>query len=44
MIVGPGLGIQINEELVRQADEKHRKEKAWRNEVPRGPDNCLLEW
>ncbi|KAF8633165.1 hypothetical protein AX17_004666 [Amanita inopinata Kibby_2008] len=42
---GPGLGIEINEELVRKTSawyvEKHR---AWRNPVWRGDDGSLREW
>ncbi|EPQ52282.1 enolase C-terminal domain-like protein [Gloeophyllum trabeum ATCC 11539] len=41
---GPGLGIQINEELVRQTAAKHILEKPWRGTVWRGEDGCLREW
>ncbi|KZT25655.1 enolase C-terminal domain-like protein [Neolentinus lepideus HHB14362 ss-1] len=41
---GPGLGIQINEELVRETSAKYITEKPWRGEVWRGEDGCLREW
>ncbi|KAI1794328.1 enolase C-terminal domain-like protein [Ganoderma leucocontextum] len=41
---GPGLGIEINEPLVREAAAKHASEKAWRNVVWTGPDGALQEW
>ena len=38
---GPGLGIRINEEVVRaKAAEGHR----WRNPVWRHPDGSIAEW
>ena len=41
---GPGLGIVINEDLVREAAAAYAKEKPWRNEVWHGADNALREW
>ncbi|EJC99191.1 enolase C-terminal domain-like protein [Fomitiporia mediterranea MF3/22] len=41
---GNGLGIEVDEVRVKLAAESYRTEKAWRNTVPRGPDNCLREW
>ncbi|KAH9852354.1 enolase C-terminal domain-like protein [Lenzites betulinus] len=41
---GPGLGIEINEPLVREAAAKHNNEKAWRNAVWKGDDGGLREW
>ncbi|KAI0074077.1 enolase C-terminal domain-like protein [Panus rudis PR-1116 ss-1] len=41
---GPGLGIQINEELVREAAKTYAKDTPWRNEVWTGPDGSLREW
>ena len=41
---GPGLGIEINEALVREAASKHIEEKAWRNAVWKGEDGGLREW
>ena len=39
--VGPGLGVEIDEALVREADrERHR----WRNPVWRNPDGSFAEW
>ena len=41
---GPGLGIEINEALVREAAAKHLKEQPWRSPAIRGEDGCLREW
>lgn len=41
---GPGLGIEINEALVREMAAKYADEKAWRNAVWTGPDGALREW
>ena len=38
---GPGLGVEIDEQAVREADkERHR----WRNPVWRHPDGSFAEW
>ncbi|KAF8888542.1 enolase C-terminal domain-like protein [Infundibulicybe gibba] len=42
---GPGLGIEMNEVLIRQISELYvRDHKPWRNPVWRGPDDGLREW
>jgi len=42
---GPGLGIEINEPLVRQMSAKYIETyPAWRNPVWRGEDGGLREW
>ncbi|EMD35609.1 hypothetical protein CERSUDRAFT_106906 [Gelatoporia subvermispora B] len=41
---GPGLGINVNEQLVREVAARHAEEKAWRNTVWTGPDGSLREW
>ncbi|KAJ3556965.1 hypothetical protein NM688_g1734 [Phlebia brevispora] len=42
---GPGLGIEINEDLVRKASASYIIEgKPWRNDVWHGPDHALREW
>lgn len=41
VLTGPGLGIEINEELVRKSSENPH---AWRTPVWRGPDGAVLEW
>ncbi|CAL1699112.1 unnamed protein product [Somion occarium] len=41
---GPGLGIEVNESLVRAAAAKYKNEIPWRNEVWKGPDGSLREW
>ncbi|OCH85842.1 enolase C-terminal domain-like protein [Obba rivulosa] len=40
----PGLGININEQLVRQRATHYAEERAWRNAVWTGPDGSLREW
>lgn len=42
-LTGPGLGIEINEELVRKA-AKENGDFSWRNPVWRGPDGAIREW
>ncbi|CCH42835.1 D-galactonate dehydratase [Wickerhamomyces ciferrii] len=37
----PGLGIEVNEELIREVS---KNEKAWRNPRFVGPDGCIREW
>jgi len=45
ILQAPGLGIQINEELVRSKSETYANSKAaWRNPVWRGEDGSLREW
>ena len=43
-MLGPGLGLEINETLVRKTSAQYVKEKAWRNEVWIGEDGSLREW
>ncbi|KAI0034675.1 enolase C-terminal domain-like protein [Vararia minispora EC-137] len=43
-LTGPGLGIIVNEAVVREAAEKYASERAWRNPVWGGPDGALREW
>ncbi|CAE7226487.1 unnamed protein product [Rhizoctonia solani] len=43
-LTGPGLGIDLNENLIREASEKYVNEKAWRNATWRGEDGSLREW
>ena len=38
---GPGLGVEIDEDLVRDAASKPF---TWRNPAWRGPDGDLREW
>jgi len=41
----PGLGIEINEALVRKVAQKTVAEGvAWRNAMFHGPDGSLREW
>jgi len=43
-ITGPGLGIQINEALVRSRAEVCFTQPPWRNATWRGEDGSLREW
>ncbi|EKM77413.1 hypothetical protein AGABI1DRAFT_122149 [Agaricus bisporus var. burnettii JB137-S8] len=45
ILQGPGLGIQINEELVRSFSKRYVEQyPAWRNPVWRGEDGTVREW
>ncbi|PCH35099.1 enolase C-terminal domain-like protein [Wolfiporia cocos MD-104 SS10] len=41
---GPGLGIEINEALVREYAERYSSEKPWINAVWTGADGSVREW
>lgn len=41
LLTGPGLGVEINEELLRAAAVDS---KGWRNPNWRGPDGGIREW
>ena len=40
--IGPGLGIQIDEEVVRKASEAYKR--PWRQGEARGKDGAVQEW
>lgn len=40
----PGLGIELNEALIREASAKAMDQDAWRNLTWRGEDGALREW
>lgn len=40
-LTGPGLGVEIDEDRVRDASREHQP---WRNPVWRGPDGYVQEW
>lgn len=43
--IAPGLGIDINEELVREMSARYMKDyRAWRNPLWRGNDGTVIEW
>jgi len=46
LLTGPGLGIEINEELVRSEAETVKREgiEPWQNPVFRGEDGAIREW
>ncbi|KDR80217.1 hypothetical protein GALMADRAFT_265386 [Galerina marginata CBS 339.88] len=45
ILKAPGLGIKINEQLVREKSKTYvNNESAWRNPVWRGEDGSLREW
>jgi len=41
---GPGLGIDVNEGLVREYAERYSSEKPWINTIWTGADGSLREW
>ncbi|EED85618.1 predicted protein [Postia placenta Mad-698-R] len=41
---GPGLGIEINERLVREYAEKYKQDQPWINAIWTGADGSLREW
>jgi galactonate dehydratase len=43
---GPGLGIVVNEDLVRTRAKEHSRVgvEAWRNPIWRGEDGSIREW
>ncbi|KAH8830100.1 enolase C-terminal domain-like protein [Flagelloscypha sp. PMI_526] len=46
LLEGAGLGVEINEPLVREQDKLFREGKwePWRNPIWRGPDGAIREW
>ncbi|GHJ84789.1 hypothetical protein NliqN6_1191 [Naganishia liquefaciens] len=43
ILTGPGLGIELDEELIRKNAEEN-KDFSWRNPTWRGPDGGIREW
>lgn len=43
LLTGPGLGIEMNEALIRQ-NAIENKDFSWRNPTWRGPDGGIREW
>ena len=39
--LGPGLGVVVNEDAIREAAAKGHR---WRNPVWRNADGCVTEW
>ena len=39
--LGPGLGVVVNEDAIREADASGHR---WRNPVWRNADGCVTEW
>ena len=46
LLTGPGLGIEINEALIRSEAATVEKEgiAPWQNPIFRGPDGSVREW
>jgi len=43
--IAPGLGIDINEKLVREMSARYMKDyRSWRNPLWRGDDGTVMEW
>lgn len=43
-LMGPGLGIHLNEELIRETDIKCRAQLGWRNPKFTAADGSIQEW
>jgi galactonate dehydratase len=43
LLTGPGLGIELDEEMIRRCAEEH-KDFSWRNPIFRGKDGGIREW
>lgn len=43
LLTAPGLGIEMNEELIRKCAEEH-KDFSWRNPISRAKDGGINEW
>lgn len=43
LLTGAGLGIELDEELIRKNAEEN-KDFSWRNPTWRGPDGAVREW
>ena len=41
---GPGLGIELNENLIRKVDAECRKQNPWRNPKFTAFDGSIQEW
>jgi len=44
IITAPGLGVEINEELIRKEAEEVSKLDPWINPLFRGEDGGIREW
>jgi galactonate dehydratase len=44
LLTGPGLGVELNEELIRSEAKEAAKLDPWVNPIFRGPDGAVREW
>ena len=44
LLTGPGLGVELNEELIRKEAVEAAKLDPWTNPIFRGPDGSVREW
>ena len=44
LLTGPGLGIELNEALIRSEAVEAAKLEPWQNPVFRGHDGAVREW
>lgn len=44
LLTGPGLGVELDEELIRSEAEKAKELEPWQNPVFRGDDGAVREW
>jgi galactonate dehydratase len=44
LLTAPGLGVELNEELIRKEAAEAAKLEPWTNPLFRGPDGTVREW
>jgi galactonate dehydratase len=44
LLTAPGLGVELDEQLIRKEAAAAAAEKPWTNPVFRGPDGSVREW
>jgi len=44
LLTGAGLGVEVNEEMIRKEAEEAAKLDPWQNPVFRGDDGSVREW
>jgi galactonate dehydratase len=44
LMTGPGLGVELNEELIRKEAKEAELLEPWINPVFRGEDGSIREW
>jgi galactonate dehydratase len=44
LLTAPGLGIELNEDLIRKEAAEAAQLEPWQNPIFRGPDGSVREW